>query len=261
MPIWKGTLLYQAGTELPRVAGFSESFYTDVDTADNAFGRLSRYLLNRRVLMASSVVCIGLRVSDVANPGVSFTQRFREPGQAGIAADIPQMALQLECNSAAGAKRQFLLRGIPDARVIGGEYSPTQWFTTELSRMRATMRDYLLLRVTSRTEPQIPVQVITGDGAFILTAPMTYNVGEKLQAMRMQDAFGRTVKGTYTVSAKTNSTVGTLANWTAGTITIGRLRRRSIIYSPITSVSLVKVGTRKVGRPFVQYSGRRSRRK
>lgn len=258
MSIWKATLLYQAGTALPRVAGFSESFYTDQDTAANAHGILARFLLNRRVMLASTVICIGSRVSDVANPGVSNTQLFTEPGQAGIAADIPQMALQLNINSAAGAKRQFLMRGIPDARVIAGEYSPVMWFTTELSRLKTTLRDYFLLRVTSRTEPQIPVQVINGDGSFILAGPMTFNVGDSMQTMRMRDAYGRSVKGRFLVATKTSSTVGTLANWTAGTVTIGRLRRRLIIYSAITSVDTGRITTRKVGRPFVQYSGRRS---
>lgn len=259
MPIFKVTALFQAGTELPRVGGFSESFYTDAATATVAQSSLRLWVAQRRVLMANTVACIGTRVSAVATPGVSFTESFREPGQAGIAADIPQMALQLNVNSADGARRQFQLRGIPDARVIQGEYAPVQWFTTQLGRVTQVMIDSFRLRVTDKTEPQIPVQVIGGDGAFVLTSAMTFAVGDSLQAMRMKDSVGRTVHGNYFVAAKTSSLAGTLANWTHGTITIGRLRRRKITYSPITSVDVVKIGTRKVGRPFVQYSGRRSR--
>jgi hypothetical protein len=269
MAIIKCSLLFKATTapttavETPRTGGWSEQYifsgsFSDAANATNSLAAA------RAKLLPNNTAVVGQRMQQISPAGGSQTFRKIFPGAAGLAQDIPQMALNYNLRASNGLnvlRRQ--IRGLPDARVVNGAYQGSRDYDNAIILWDVQLDNYVFIAI-DKSQPKIPVVNVQLDGTFTLMEDMTFAVGDRLQAYRMVDNFKQAVKGLYPVKTRTDARHGVLDNWTAvAVVTKGFLRK--YIRGPIpisgSEPALGGVTTHKVGRPFDQYVGRRSARK
>lgn len=277
MPI-KCTALFQLSTNvdfpnLPahRIGGWSESWYyigSSIPNAIQAFASPGTALFpfswcaGRAALLPGGAAIIGQRYQQVAPVGQSQTAGGIYPGSAGEAADIPQQALLCSIPAVgAGNIKRFTLRGIPDARIIEGEFQGTQSFTQSLNNFFFVLGNFQF-RARDLTQPTANIVSISAAGLVTCEAAATFNVNDMVRVLRTRTVDGDLLGGRFQVaSVGPGNNVFTLANWSpAEATTGGRVRRDSIVFLPAdnTRAAAYRAVIRKVGRPFGAYRGRRS---
>lgn len=188
------------------------------------------------------------------------------PGEF-VQADIPQMALLLKGQSAAGAARLFTMRSIPDSQVIQGEFSPSAEFRGALLNYIKALGNWGFMANTVGI-PVLSVATVTADGLVSLMVANPYAIGAWVNFNRLIGADGRERKATAQVTAigplATQFTVGNVSNpWTLGATFSGTVTQKTkTLYafdSDTTTVS--RITTRRVGRPSELYRGRASSRR
>jgi len=274
MPVFKATMLItlntnQTGASLnTRVGGWSESWYTDrtgPDLLPRDFNRLGRL---RAALLPNGARIIGQRYQQVDPKGSSSTGSIVFPGTAGIACDIPAMSLFYRARGQGVLnQRPLYIRGIPDARVVEGEYSPSNTYTQALTaffnglalwrfRARSLVADATPFLTIQQSAPTV--------GTYITTIANTWAVDNIVQISGVL-VNGRKVEGQFRVSAVSTPQTGTFENWTAGNGTGGKGFFKSTFYPLVEPTSLDpnsgRIVTKKVGRPFGQFRGRASARR
>jgi len=265
----KYTMLFEARTSFgatnttrSRVGGWSESWY------DSLFSEAikAEFLVlceKRAALLPAGASVVGQRYQEVDPIGATSTGSRVFPGTAGLQADIPQMSLLLRIpGSSVKNFKPFYLRGLPDARVVLGEYSPASGYTAALTQFL----DYLQgwnFRGRNLANAAVPILTISNVGAYQLEADSPAAEGDMVRVLRCTLANGNFFGGRFRIATKLTARTGTLADWSAGAATKGRMRIDAIVYpgvpAGLTPDDVVsRVVTRKVGRPFAEYSGRRS---
>jgi len=270
----KATMLFTQSTnksgEQPaqvRVGGWSETWYCD-DTIANVRANFAAVCQVRARMLSNAAAIIGQRYQVLGSGSQTGVQVF--PGRAGVPADVPQMGLMLTVPGKDVPNiRRFTLRGIPDAIVVEGEYSPTAAFSTALTQFFGALgRGGFAMRGRDRATPPTQVisvvpTVVAGNtfGTFTLGTPLTFAVGTKLKFVRTRDIYGRTVDGEFLVTTATDSTHGVVSLWDFGDVNGGEVRVSGAPIFPEIESSAFAVGrivVRKVGRPFNQYRGKAS---
>lgn len=254
----------QADATRSRIAGWSESWYDEGPFSETKRAYTISLAQKRAALLPTGSSVVGQRYQEVDPIGASSTGSRVFAGGAGLQADIPQMALLLRIPGV-GVKnfRPFYLRGLPDARVNEGEYSPSSIYTNKLIQFLLELEQWNF-RGRNLAATTVPILTIDNAGVFQLEADSAIAVNDMVRVLRTNLATGGQFGGRFRVSAKPTARTGTLADWTAGPAAGGRIRADSIIY-PVVPGGLKpedvisRVVTRKVGRPFAGYSGRDSR--
>lgn len=267
--MYKATMLFQATTapagvspDPARTGGWSESHYFDgsLDILRSSFGSLC----NRRAnLLPNNTFIVGQRFQLLG--GGSTTQGVRYMGNAGTAQDIPQMAIlaYVPANGYVNVSR-LTLRGLPDARVVGGEYNPLDTYNTALTAY-LTELGLLGFRFKARSflAAKDDVISITSGGLATLATGLGLSRGDKVRLLRTRNIHGNSVSGVYTVLSETDVVNVLLADW-GGVAAVGGVMRKEVtIYPPYDNKgsSRGRVITKKVGSPFGKYRGRRSKRR
>jgi len=246
-----------------RVGGWSESVYSDYPPSAIMEQRFLDLMNARAALLAVTGSITGQRFQAVDPPGVSTTGTRIVPGASGLQCDVPQMALYYRLRSSTTLNtRPLYIRGIPDARVVQGEYSPSQAYTTALNSYLNQLR-YWQFRAKDLSLGSAPIFTITDAGVVTVTEAYMPNVNDYVKVSRTVPQLGGFYGGTFRVSAVASTTQFTLANWVAGDTSQGRVSLIGYVYpsvgAPVDETPRVVV--KKVGRPFVQYRGRASRRR
>lgn len=251
-----------------RVGGWSESWYSDragVDNLPRDFNRLGRL---RAALLPTGARIAGQRYQQVSPKGSSSTGAIVFPGTAGIACDVPSMALFYRARGQGVLnQRPLYIRGIPDARVVEGEYSPSDTYTRSLTAFFNALAEWRF-RGRSLVADAVPFLNITqsapGVGSYVTTVAQTWAV-DNIVTVSGVLVDGRKVEGQFRVATVVTPQTGTFALWTAGSGTGGKGFFRSTLYPLVEPSSLDpnsgRVVTKKVGRPFGQYRGRASTRR
>jgi hypothetical protein len=253
-----------------RIGGWSESWYypgTSVPTASLAFGNPANGInlsASRAAMLPIGAAVIGQRYQ-IVQPSVGPTQITNNnyPGSNGLPADIPQMALLCRVPGVGSPNvRRMVLRGIPDINVIEGELSLTVslqtgfgFFVTALGGFQFRGRDL--------TQPQTKIISITSLGLVTCELAITVAPLQMVRILRTLNPAGTKIGGRFQVATiGPQSNQFTLTNWTAGGTVGGAVRPDSIIFPnvDITSISISRIITRRVGRPFISFRGRRSAR-
>lgn len=257
-----------------RSAGFTESVWSSSDNLDTIKTLLAgdRGLLPLRAdMLPASAAITGVRFYK-GGGGRGSTFRVRFPGGGG-ATDIAQMALQ--CNglsSTTGQVRRWALHAIPDANVINGVFVPLGGFGDKLNAYFTELTHYgFYSKPVSEVGFHInsivaipPVAPATVPSALVTTIEVhNFIVGQTVTVYSTALASGAKYTVTKLVATVAGPQQLTLPNWTAGNTTGG------IIGSPLKSfdnftregLSYGNITTRKVGRPFDSYRGRRSKRR
>lgn len=248
-----------------RTAGWSESIYqvgTSIPTVRAQFEVLCR---KRAALLPDKCALIGQRYQIVNPVGASQSFDTQFPGSGLRPADIPQMALLVKLiGSATRNTRAMMLRAIPDAMVIDGEYVPDSNYRSLVTvLMNELSGGAWSFRARDLGQPQFPILSIaqTGtDGIVTAEVDVPYVVGDFVRILKTRNVGDRAVGGRFRVSAATGGNVFTLQNFTLGNTTKGQVRKDLVIYPNVGSATPVRISTHKVGRPFNAYRGRRSKR-
>lgn len=248
---------------ITRVGGWSESWYLDAETVspDDRFRRVN---LARAALLPIGCSIIGQRYQMVEPVGSSQTGSFVYPGTAGTLADVPQMALFCRVHAVNAINiRPAVLRGIPDARAVRGEYNPSDAYTKAISLYFGELATWgFKFRGRDLSAPQLPLIHILADGSVQTEVAHTYVVGDMVQVLRAVGADGRKRGGRFQVTAVLNSFHFSI-NWNQLFDSTGGRVRKDLGYSYydiVTPVDIRGVTVKRVGRPFFQYRGRRSNR-
>jgi len=250
-----------------RTAGWSESFwsYNPVPSSDPS---IREFAAHRATLLPESARVSGFRISDYdfhgnkLTPKGSRTGLINAPGQSARC-DVPQMALNISWTTHEGpGTSRTALRGIPDSFVLGGEYAPNATFTESLNRFCNLVRiDGWRFLGRDLTLPafeilQIAGNVVTLSGNVSARANLDY-----VRFLHCRDSSGNPIQGSYLVTAVAGNSV-TLGGYTGPQLTrpSGKMRLDRLSVFDISGFSIGTVAVRKVGRPFVSYRGRQSKR-
>lgn len=271
------TVLFQLNTEPVspalasiHVAGWSETHWINASILPND-DRILTLCRNRQRLLPSSAAIVGYRIGNytisgkqlIANGAQTTRQRF--PGSSNANTDVPQMAL-LCVGSAFGSQpntSRFAIRGIPDSMVVGGEYAPTTAFSGNVLVYLGGLASSgfgFLGRVLSDTV--FPITGITAGRISVQgTDASAPSVGQYLRFVRAFDDNDNPIKGSFLVTdVDVTGQIYTVRNPPIQTVTkpSGGIRQDRILVFGYGALSVSRVTTRKVGRPFENYRGRRS---
>lgn len=270
MPAYKLTMIFQVTTQpqgsaaIPRTAGWTESVYNGVLTSATraSFARLQQA---RAALLPPSAAIIGQRYQVVLPTGGSSTSADKYPGTAYITpgdnllTDIPSVGLLIKSNTNTVNVASRVLRGLPDDWVQGGElrqFSPIQ---TAINAYFGQLTGWSMLG-RNLTAPRIPIFNIEGT-TLTLVDPTALTVGGVLRISRAKDVNGILRSATVRVVAALTTSTYTIQGWTYGDTTDGQLRDVTPDIHAITTSSVARVVTKKVGRPLFVFHGKRSKRR
>lgn len=256
-----------------RVGGFTESYYSAlatptavVDLLINGSGANQSILRTRAGLLPSSGQIIGYRLAAVLpRTGRAQTKGVSYPGVSFWTTDLPQVSVQYSINStSSGNIRRAALRCVPDQFVHGGEFQPDDAYTIALAFFAGSLSDWRFLG-QDLTTPYTDVSTITAAGVVTFLAPVTIPAGTTVQFKGLLEPITGTkfsIRSKVRIGALAGTQI-TLLDWQSGDVQGGQ--GRQIVYNlygmDSTSFSVERATVRKVGRPFFQFRGRRSKRR
>jgi hypothetical protein len=258
----------QASKAISHTAGWSESHWRQnlLDASDQT---LTRMLNARAAMLPKQASMVGLRIGQftIAGnrvlPGQTSIRKFLKPGQALYSCDVPQMALELGASTSGVNSSKFSVRGVPDNQVVQGEYAPTDAWGDRLQEYMNTLEAngwQMIGRVLTNATQKIESISVTGNC-------VTYDVpafgnGAQIRILRCKDLDGFPISGVFQVSDLVGRAFN-LSNWPAGVAVknSGSVRVDAVDNFTIIAVEPSRIVVRKVGRPFEQYRGKRSKKR
>jgi len=158
---------------------------------------------------------------------------------------------------------QLLLRGVPDARIVKGEYSSSLEYQNALNLFISTLRGGgWKFRGRDLSQTAFPLVGVSDTGVATTEENHTLNAGDMVRVLRTTIETGRQRGGRFKVIAPVTATSLTLMNWDLGETEGGSVRRDLEIFPDYGTLAVVtpRIVTRKVGRPFTGFVGKVSRR-
>ena len=224
-------------------------------------------LYARALCLPNNAQIVGVRIyQGGAGRGQYFPMGFK--GSMG-ANDIPQMALL--CAAISGGTntvRRFTMRGVPDDQVNNGEFNPGPNFASNVNLYFSALTNFAFLgsAIVTKT-PIIQIQDAVnapGNGLVTFGANNPYAVGNYISINQTLDAVGIRRGGKFlVVSVGPMQQQITIENFPFAPTTGGYASMPSKqlfpFLNPPDNISVERVTTRRVGRPFGGYRGRRSR--
>ena len=240
-------------------AGWSESvYYGSYSDAKNVDFRV---LAQRRAaILPTSGAVIGLRIQAVDPSGSAQSFSVNYPGS--YAADIPQMALLLRCGASGVTNvRSMRLAAIPDSQVEYGQFRPTSGFKSDLLAYIKELSNWYM-RGCDLNQAKYNLTSIGADGSYILSQAYSPAINSLVRIRGLKDSDDdSTPGGVFRVNSVSSPTAGRLEGWKHdATVLMGNLSPYVPILAKINAdeSSISRVVTRKVGRSFLQYHGRKS---
>ena len=255
-----------------RTAGWSETMWWD-GTINNLLGGPLQNLANRRAAMLpTEASIIGYRI---ANANITADNRINYAGTSGgklnnagnvsYSAGLSQDALMISLTAVNGQNvARHALRALPDECSSRGEYAPDRNFGSYLNAYVLQLQNNAWGMV-ARDLAQQTFSVMSIDAHGVTTTAGNHNVlvNQFIRFHRVKLDDGTTVQGSYLVTAVTANTL-TLANWpyiSPKTNQGGLIRRDVLTFLRIGLQTGQVATTRKVGRPFEGFRGRRSKKR
>jgi len=247
--------------------GWSESFWTSLNPS--AYNPLWLIQQNKRAnLLPGSAAIVGFRTQiytisgNKLLPGGASSGRQGLPGQPSLGTDLPQVALMFNCASVTSPNNtRMILRGMPDTIMSGGEYQPTPTFAGLVTQFQNSMIG-MNFGFVGRDLAQASVRVlkIVVNVISLEQIPATgLNVGDFIRLHRVYDDDFNPVKGAFVVTAIAGANITVQGLNASVSEPSGTLRRDVLSYFPYGAIQAVRAVVKKVGRPFEQYRGRRSK--
>jgi len=273
MPHVKATMLFSLttapdnGLDNARTGGWSESWYfsgTIAETVTAFTSGAGALCPLRAALLPATASIMGQRYQtvDPLPVGAAISRARDFPGRPVLVTDVPQMALLISCVGVAVPNvKHFVMRGVPDENVVGGEFKPVVSYANALELFLAKLGTFKFKGMDS-TVPKIAVsEVNTAAGTCTTKVPHNFVVGDRVRFTGLQNS--QTVKSfseeRTVISIPTVNTFVFASQLIGFTYTIGFVRKKTTIYIPVDPANseVQRATVRKVGRPFDQYVGRR----
>ena len=256
-------------------SGWSETFYRDLtsfaDLADGNVTRISRNIATKRAgCLTVNAIIQAVRVSNTSTPNIVRVIQLNMPGTLGsffgdatTNSDVVNVALLSNLVGASGARRSYMLRGLPDADVVNGQVTfarfgqgpYTEWFT-ELTNGSYRIRDNI------KGVPFAVVDITGATGILTTVAPPPWPANQALLIRTRTVGNGKKISWTgKTIATGANTT--TLRNWKYGDAQAGISFALTPTYTPITDSVITEpkwARTRKTGRPSDLSRGRVAKR-
>ena len=248
---------------ITRTAGWSESWYLVNLSADEVRARTVNLAQVRAALLPIGCAVVGQRYQTVDPVGPSQTGSVVFPGTAGTLADVPQMSLFYRLPASTGRNiRPVVLRGLPDARSVRGEYLPSDKYDKALASFFGVLRGQAFcFRGRDLSKPELPIVAVIGHTVSTQDAH-GFTEGQMVRILRtVDDDSGRKMGGVFQVRTPITTRQFDIYpdnNWdTRG----GRVRLEAAAYFTIGVEGTPRVMVRKAGRAFFGYRGRQSNRR
>jgi len=272
MPITKVTNLFKMSTigtgeqATGRSGGWSEGWYFNGDisgaiTKNTAGGGLAQ---TRARLLCATASIIGQRYQLVSplpvGPSVSRGKEF--PGDPNFPTDIPQMALLSTMTGVGVANvKHHIMRGLPDIMVLFGEFIPTQSYKSKLFDYFQALAGFSFKGLDLSVAKVAIISFNEVTGLVTTAAAHGFAVDEEagftgLKELPNDPASQQTRQ---VIEVPSSTTFKVLPRPLGRTFVIGFVRRKVSVYPAVdpTNSDWERVITRKVGRPFDQFRGRR----
>lgn len=244
------------------VFGWSESWYTGRAGADLE-AAMDAISLVRAAILASGSFIVGYRIS--TGPGQAYVIRksFKPPfANDGCNLPVDSALCQVNIVGSNNLKR-FWLHNLPDSWINQATIAPDR-----IPFVRLTVKAYcdagFGVRIQNQANAQIGVLSIDNTGLVTTIAAHGLAVGNECSFLRCSDINGRTIRGQWIVTTVPSATTFTVAHWPNLTVArSGKVRLTSFLYNNAVypgDRSVIRGGSRKVGRPFFQSRGRAAAR-
>jgi hypothetical protein len=276
----KATMLLQETSNLSnpsspqhRIGGWSESWYLNTNSFPAAIADMISPTVPggpicqaRAGILATSAAIVGVRFQAVAplvGPSQSLAVAFPGSWSSTIIGLQPQIALLCKVPSLGTPNiRRMILRGLPPGVVNDGEFRDPGAFLPAFGVFAQSLSG-VQFRGRDLSQPATRIIAISAAGVVTCEAAITVAPLQMVRILRTVNAAGTKIGGRFQVtSVGPGSNVFTLLNWTAGLTALGNVRPDAIIYPTVdtNNIAIGRLITRRVGRPFTQYRGRRSAR-
>lgn len=272
MAWWKCSMIIQVATGSAeadaaaiRVAGWTESWYDDGSYPIESVRRQFRVLCQRRAaLLPSSGIVKGQRYQLVSPVGQAAIDTAQFPGNAGLC-DYPSLSLY---GRVAGTgvvnTRPMYLRGVPDAQITRGEYTPSPVYKGYVTAFCNELQEWNF-RCTDKSGATVPIINIADDGTVTTSEPLTGAAQfKRVKVLKTNLAVsGNAFGGLYYIGTFTNTQSFKLTGWNKGEASGGSVRLYDFVYPsiPANAVTISRIVSKKVGRPAELFRGRRSKRR
>jgi len=267
---YKLTMIFQCTTDpegtgaVPRTAGWTESVYNSTLTTGvrNQFRDL---MVARAGLLPREAAIVGQRYQVVLPTGGSSTggQRFNGSAPAagsGRQTDVPSTSLLCKTLTQDLNTRNTIIRCIPDEWVRGGELLTSSFITTALQSYFTELTGWDMLG-RQLDAAQIPIFAITDAGLVSFFENTAVSVPGKVRISSSVDEDGIRRGGVFKALSQPTASSVLLENWNYPATKGGTLRAQPIGLHTITTSSVSRVITKKVGRPLFVFLGRRSKKR
>lgn len=254
-----------------RFAGWGESYYSTL-AIDNAILQSQVTVLCnlRAALLANNCSITGQRFQTVDPIGPSLALENKFPPGAGGANDLPGVALRWQCDGAnVPNRRTVILRGIPDARIVTGEYTPSLPFSAAAQQFFAHLTTVWRFRAIDRTIQPVKIVSITNN-VMTTVAPHGLVVGDTvniMSAVKTAD-FKKTSYQAKVILQPNATTVNLfpLGDLLACPDTVKGQARKVVIHYPAMTIPPAEVTNprathRDTGSPSGGFRGRQSTRR
>lgn len=270
------TLLMQIATNpgdrsaaSPHIAGWSESWWT-ITPIDPTADYITSLASKRAALLPAQGSVIGYRLANYTISGNrllptgSSTGKLQYPGNPTRPTDLPQVALEMSGSSSGVANTsRFVLRGIPDEMMVGGEYQPSGAFKGSVTVFsnELIMRAWAFL-ARDLTQPNVKVLSAAG-GVLRVEASTGAALNDYVRFRRVYDDDNVPISGAFRVTNVADGGLTlTLSNFTrVVTVANGTVRKDLLALQLFRTINPSRAVIKKVGRPFESYRGRQSKRR
>lgn len=258
------------GTASAHSGGWSESHWSYPSTAILPYIRA--LALVRSPMLPSQASIIGYRIQNYTITGNklfpvgSTSGGLLYPGGYTNDMNLPQDGVTLTASGVAVPNAtRFTLRGLPDSQIANGEYQPSTAFATAMNtycaRLVADGWGFI-----GRVKTGLSARVLSIDqntGAVTLNGPVGGQANvDFLRLNRVYDEQGIPLKGAFLITAIAGNvyTCPELKGYAVSKAS-GTARIDALSFYSYASCQPQRAASRKIGRPFQGYRGRRSRQR
>jgi hypothetical protein len=252
------------------IGGWTESWFFNSDTLSDAvtacFGPRADHdpmCIARARLLGHQATILGVRFYQSGGGKGVFISRTIPGGVHDT--DQPQQAILCRTNNPAQDRaRKFTLRGIPDVETVNGEFSPDAAYANAVETYFDSLFDFLFLCKTLNN--QTGVFSVDASGIVTLKANTPFALNDLVYLFNAVDSQGKRQHWTNFVTIiGPGPNQFTIKGWPWGACTGGTVGKPTNSYNNAWATgnlpTVVRSVTRKIGRPFELYRGRRSKRR
>jgi len=249
-------------------AGWSESVYMSGSPDQPSLqGQFLNLAIARATMLQANSSIIGVRYDQIFPNGPTVVLGIALAGGLPAVADFPRLALNRSYTDASRLyRRLWQFRGMPDSYFVQGAWSPPGTFPPLLAAFEQNLfNGSFLIQGINKTANLVGVSSIDAAGNASVYNGITVSSGSNIQLLRVKDAKGKTVSGSFFVESFIDAFQFKIRGWTRGACTGGQVRVLSYLYPPFNLINNnnanSRMSTRKTGRPFFLARGRSSKRR